>query len=73
VFGCGDRQECFLEHRAVQGGDGEPAVALAVSLVDQREPGGVLGVFFFAFELEALVFLADLGGDHVQDPPAQDA
>ena len=57
----------------MQGRQGEPAVGAAVAVVGQGEPAGGAGVAFLAFEGAAFVFLADLGRDHVEDPPAEHA
>ena len=64
-------EEVLAEHLAVQGRDGEPAVAAAVAVLDHRERRGRAGGVFLGLQQPGLVGLADLGGDHVQDPPAQ--
>jgi hypothetical protein len=55
-------------------GEGEPAVALAVSVVGDGEPAGFLGEGFLPLKGQELVLFGDLGGDHLEDPvrdPAQ--
>ena len=40
VLGGGEREERLLEHGAVEGGEGEPAMDLAVPVGDHGQPGG---------------------------------
>ena len=70
----GDRTEVLLEQFAVEGGELAPeAEAAVVGVGAPREVAGT-GLFAFgAVEEFAVVFLGDLGGDHVDgvvDQPA---
>ena len=73
VLGGGEGEQGLLEDRAVQGGDGEPAVGLAVAVVDhlQRCRGG--GVGFLACEDGGFVGVAGGGVEDVEESFAQDA
>ena len=55
----------------MQGRDREPAVAPAVAVLDHGERGRRPGGLLLGLQDPGFVGLADLGGDHVQDPPAQ--
>ena len=50
--------------------DGDPGGAVTEPLADQARPA--LGAALLRGQLLGLVLLTDLGGDDVQDPPAQD-
>ncbi len=65
--------EVLAQQPAVEGGQGEPAVAAAVAVVDQGEGGGGGGIRFFLLEAALLVGLADLRCDDVEDASAEDA
>ena len=64
-------EEVLAEHLPVQRRDREPAVAAAVAVLDHRERRGRPGRLLLGLQDPGFMGLADLGGDHVQDPPAQ--
>ena len=68
----GDRQEGFAEHRPVQRGDREPAVALAVPVVRHRERGRRPGGGFLVLEPTGLLGISLLGGGHLEQPASHD-
>ena len=72
VLGCGDREQCLLEHGAVQGGEGEPAVDLPVPVLGHREAGGSGGVTFLFGELLLQLGVRDLRSEGGEDPFAED-
>ena len=71
MFGGGEGVEGFLEHRAGQGVEGEPAVDLAVAVVPHGQPGRGGGVAFLAFEQFGFVGVGGVGGGDLEDVPAQ--
>ncbi len=72
VSGGGDRPQRLLQGGAGQGVQGEPAVDLAVAVVPQGQPGRGRGGAFLLLQQAGLVGVGGLGGDDLEDPPAQD-
>ncbi|NYG55239.1 hypothetical protein BJ989_001543 [Nocardioides perillae] len=68
VAGCGECVESGGEHVGFRGGDGEPAMGLAVAVAAHRERGCRGCCCFFAFEAVAFDVVGDVGGDDVEDP-----
>ena len=69
---CGEGEQGLAEHRPVQRGDGEPAVALPLTVIGHRERRRCPGSFFFGLEPAGLLGLGGLGVDDLEQPTAQD-
>ena len=67
-----DRQDHLGQHLPVQCGDAEAAVAGAFVVLEhgERRPSQRSG--FLGFERVAVELLGQVGGDHLEDPSAQD-
>ena len=66
MLGGGEPVQDLGEHLGLGGGQGEPAVGLAVAVVGHREPARLRGLGFLALEDFGFVGVRDVGCDHVQ-------
>ena len=72
VLGGGEREEHLLQHRGLRGGEGEPAVDLAVPVVGHRQPGRLRGLGFLLLEQVGLVGVGEVGCDDLEQPAPED-
>ena len=71
VLGCGEPEQDLGQHRGLRGREGEPAVGLAVAVVGHREPADLGRVALLLLQELRLVRVSGVGGDDLEEPPAQ--
>ena len=71
VLGCGEREQDLAECGAFEGGQGEPAVGLAVPVVVHRQVTRPVRGSFFGFEDRGFAGVGLVGGDDLEQVLAQ--
>ena len=71
-LGAASARSIFFSIAPCDGGQGEPAVDLAVAVVGHREPARLGGLGFFLLEEVGLVLVGEVGCDDLEEPPAED-